>query len=108
DKVSGSGNFEVTLTGLGDGVTYYARAYATNSVGTTYGDEITFSTESFPEPIVYLDSTTFESLDKFAEHWNMFYPWGTDHNGSARMYEEQVSLVGDGELKIQADRTEEW
>src|SRR5690606_5861777 len=106
--VSGGGRFTVELKGLLPGKMYYVRPFAEQSNGISYGEEITFSTIAFPEPIVYLDSMTFESLDKFEEHWNMFYPWGTDHNGSARMYEEQVSLVGDGELKIQADRTEEW
>lgn len=39
-----SGNFDVTLTGLTPGTTYYARAYATNTAGTTYGNEVTFAT----------------------------------------------------------------
>ncbi|PRD56518.1 family 16 glycosylhydrolase [Sphingobacterium gobiense] len=106
--VSGGGRFTVKLEGLLPGKMYYVRPFAKQSSGISYGEEITFSTIAFPEPIVYLDSTTFENTTKFEEHWNMFYPWGTDHNGSARMYEEQVSLVGDGELKVQADRTEEW
>lgn len=106
--ISGGGRFTIELEGLLPGKTYYVRPFAEQSSGISYGDEVTFSTVAFPEPIVYLDSTSFDDATKFAEHWNMFYPWGTDHNGSARMYEEQVSLVGDGELKIRADRTEEW
>jgi Protein of unknown function (DUF1566) len=35
----GKGSFVSLLTGLTDGATYYARAYATNSSGTAYGDE---------------------------------------------------------------------
>lgn len=41
---TGVGTFASTLTGLTDGTTYYVRAYATNSKGTAYGNEITFST----------------------------------------------------------------
>jgi uncharacterized protein (TIGR02145 family) len=41
---SGLGSFTTTLTGLSPLGTYYARAYATNSVGTSYGNEIVFST----------------------------------------------------------------
>ncbi|MBW6500053.1 MAG: hypothetical protein K0B05_01560 [Bacteroidales bacterium] len=42
---SGTGSFVSNLTGLQPGTTYYVRAYATNSVGTTYSnDEINFST----------------------------------------------------------------
>jgi uncharacterized protein (TIGR02145 family) len=37
------------LTGLSAGTTYFARAYATNSVGTAYGNEMNFKTSSaFP------------------------------------------------------------
>jgi hypothetical protein len=38
---TGSGTFVSAITGLTPGTTYYARAYATNSIGTTYGDQIT-------------------------------------------------------------------
>jgi hypothetical protein len=37
-----TGNFTVTLTGLTEGATYYARTYATNSAGTAYGNCISF------------------------------------------------------------------
>lgn len=41
---SGSGAFSSSVTGLTPGMTYYLRAYATNSVGTGYGDEKVFTT----------------------------------------------------------------
>ncbi|HPJ59291.1 MAG TPA: FISUMP domain-containing protein [Bacteroidales bacterium] len=41
---SGTGLFSTNLTGLQPGTTYYLCAYATNSSGTTYGNEITFTT----------------------------------------------------------------
>ena len=45
-KVSGSGKgaFSVSLTGLLEGRTYYVRAYAVNSEGTSYGNQISFTT----------------------------------------------------------------
>ncbi len=41
---SGSGNFNSLISGLNPGTTYYLRAYATNSQGTAYGNQIVFST----------------------------------------------------------------
>lgn len=42
---SGSGTYISSLTGLTQGETYYVRAYATNSEGTGYSDEKSFTTE---------------------------------------------------------------
>ena len=41
---SGSGTFTSNITGLTAGTTYYARAYATNSTGSFYGNQVTFTT----------------------------------------------------------------
>lgn len=40
----GSANFVSNMVGLAEGTPYYVRAYATNSVGTAYGNEVTFTT----------------------------------------------------------------
>jgi hypothetical protein len=41
---TGSANFVSLIMGLTSGTTYYIRAYATNSVGTGYGNEFSFTT----------------------------------------------------------------
>jgi len=41
---TGSGSFSSSITGLVHSSTYYIRAYATNSVGTVYGTQSTFTT----------------------------------------------------------------
>lgn len=43
---TGSGTFNSTISGLTTNTNYYVRAYATNSAGTSYGNEITFTTNS--------------------------------------------------------------
>ena len=41
---SGTGEYQSNLSGLTANTTYYVRAYATNSEGTAYGEEISFTT----------------------------------------------------------------
>jgi uncharacterized protein (TIGR02145 family) len=41
---TGTGSFESSISGLTGSTTYYARAYATNSVGTAYGEQRSFTT----------------------------------------------------------------
>lgn len=41
---SGIGAFSSSITGLVTGTVYYVRAYATNSLGTEYGNQVTFTT----------------------------------------------------------------
>ena len=56
---TGTGSFTVTLPSLSEGTTYYVRAYAINNEGTSYGDEITFTTKKITKPTV----TTVEVTD---------------------------------------------
>ncbi|MEA4840029.1 MAG: GLUG motif-containing protein, partial [Bacteroidales bacterium] len=42
--ISATGAFTAPITGLSIGTTYHVRAYATNAKGTSYGDEVTFTT----------------------------------------------------------------
>ena len=43
-----TGTFVSNMTGLTGGASYHVRAYATNSAGTSYGNELTFTTLAFP------------------------------------------------------------
>ncbi len=48
---NGLGSFTSSLTGLQAGTLYYLRAYAVNSVGTAYGNEVQFTTLSVPPKV---------------------------------------------------------
>ncbi|RJR18312.1 MAG: hypothetical protein C4582_11725 [Desulfobacteraceae bacterium] len=51
---SGTGGFSSTISGLAPSTTYYVRAYATNSVGTAYGSNRSFTTGAANR--VYVDT----------------------------------------------------
>ena len=48
DEGGGTGSFTSNLTGLSEYTLYYVRAYATNSEGTGYGEEKSFTTHMTP------------------------------------------------------------
>ena len=71
---SETGVFISNITGLNSGTTYYYRAYATNSIGTGYGDELSFATtlegsgtEADPYQISNLDELRF--LSEHSDYW---------------------------------------
>ena len=45
---TGTGAFVTSLSGLEPGTTYHVRAYATNAVGTAYGNDVQFGTPTAP------------------------------------------------------------
>jgi hypothetical protein len=47
---TGTGSYNSMLTGLTLGKTYYVRAYATNSSGTSYGNQLSFVATAVPPP----------------------------------------------------------
>jgi len=54
----GTGSFAVNLTGLTANTTYYVRAYAKNSQGTAYGQEVSFTTEDYTTPVLTTSNVT--------------------------------------------------
>ena len=59
---TGIGSFSSTMSSLIVGTTYYVRAYATNSVGTTYGNQINFVTTAASLPVI--STTTVTSISQ--------------------------------------------
>ena len=55
---TGTGIFSSSLTNLIAGTTYYVRAYATNSSGTGYGNQLTFTTTVVNSGSIFYVSTT--------------------------------------------------
>ena len=55
---SGPGEFTTTITGLSPNATYYVKAYATNAVGTAYGNQVHFVAMSYVLPTVTTSDIT--------------------------------------------------
>jgi uncharacterized protein (TIGR02145 family) len=60
----GTGSFTSNLTGLADGTVYYYRAYATNSSGTTYGQEYNFIT-----PVTDIEGNVYQTVKIGNQVW---------------------------------------
>lgn len=59
---TGLGSFSSSITGLTENTTYYLKAYATNSVGTSYGSEVNFVTSKKPMlPDVLIGTQTWKT-----------------------------------------------
>lgn len=78
---SGTGAFTYTMIGLQPNTTYYVRAYATNEVGTAYGEEMSFTTET-PAVHEYVDlglSVKWATCNVGAsspEDYGDYFAWG--------------------------------
>ncbi|MBQ6155573.1 MAG: choice-of-anchor J domain-containing protein [Bacteroidales bacterium] len=94
---NGTGAFNSNITGLTANTTYYVRAYATNSAGTAYGSEQSFTTSAIPTiDTCYLLNENFDN-GAIPAGWTTFdndmdgYIWS--HNSSTDL---SSSLGHDG------------
>jgi len=60
---NGAGYFTSKLTNLVENTTYYVRAYATNTEGTGYGNELTFQAVS---PFIALENAIKNKMDQYS------------------------------------------
>jgi hypothetical protein len=86
---SGLGSYSYQMTGLSANTTYYVRAYATNGVGTSYGNEVSFSTMAAPS----VDSASISlNTDQNGNYW--------DDNNS---YNSNASVPTNGQVPDDGD-----
>ena len=69
---TGTGSYTSTLTGLSANTTYYVRAYAINSAGTAYGNEVSFTTGdiyTMGSGVTDIDGNTYTSIILGTQEW---------------------------------------
>lgn len=81
----GTGEFVSTLAGLQGNTTYFARAYATNVVGTSYGPEISFKT-LIDLPVVTTASVTAITKTSAISGGNVSYNGGGEVTARGIVY----------------------
>ncbi|MCR5040276.1 MAG: fibrobacter succinogenes major paralogous domain-containing protein [Bacteroidales bacterium] len=81
---TGTGSYTVNMTGLTTGTKYYVRAYVINSHGTSYGNEVSFTTNGSVGGHAYVDlglpsGTLWATCNIGAsrpEDYGNYYTWG--------------------------------
>ena len=75
---TGEGDFTSSMTGLKSGIKYHVRAYASNSVGIEYGNELTFTTHvtgiKFNPALIYgtitdIEGKTYKTIPIGSQVW---------------------------------------
>ena len=107
---SGSGSYTSNITGLAGNTTYYVRAYATNSKGTSYGEQRSFTTnysETNHNGHEYVDLglsvkwATCNVGTTSPEGYGDYYAWG-ETSSKAEYKEENCTTYGLGYSQLQS------
>jgi hypothetical protein len=100
---TGTGSFVSSITGLTPGTPYYARAYATNSVGTAFGNEIilnpTIGLAYGGGIIFYLDVTGQHGLISATNDQGTGFQW---YNGTYTLTGASGTAIGTGQANTTA------
>lgn len=93
---TGNGTYNTNVTGLTSGTQYYARSYAINSVGTSYGTQVSFQT--------LLPPTTLSATAASASQINLSWiKWSGDRAGSSTAYDVIVVRSTDASFTAPTD-----
>jgi plastocyanin len=94
---TGMGSFISNLSGLLDGTQYFVRAYATNSSGTFYGNEVSFTTVSIPASNVVTILSSAFTPQTLTVAVNSTVKW-KNNDGFAHTVTSNTSLFDSGNI----------
>lgn len=97
---SGTGTIKANITGLSDGVTYYVRVYAINSVGIAYGEQQKITLKRFPEGCVPSEFSVSDNKKIMFSKGNLQYQASTQ---IWRFAEHQYDRIGNKNGNISSD-----
>lgn len=83
---TGTAYFTSEITGLTPDTTYYVRAYATNQDGTSYGDQVEFSTTAVCNAVATLTATANDltaTFDTSGSVGTLLFDYGDGQTGTA-------------------------
>jgi trimeric autotransporter adhesin len=106
---TGTGSFTSSITGLTAGNLYYVRAYATNTAGTGYGNEISFTALKNTQTITFgsMAVVTYgvADIDPGASSTSgLTVTYSSSNLSVATIVSNKVHIVGTGTVTIYADQ----
>ena len=106
---SGTGIFSQSVSSLSPGISYYVRAYAINSVGTSYGGVKNFTTPKQSQTITFtpLSAVTYGNSDVnpgATASSTLSVTYSSSNTSVASIVNGQIHIVGAGSCTIYADQ----
>ena len=110
---TGTGSFASSITGLVPGTTYYVRAYATNGIGTAYGDVVSFAaasaspnaTTSAANPVSSGSATLNGTVNPNDASTTVVFEYGITTNYDSTVTATQSPLTGTSSQSVSAGIT---
>lgn len=96
---TGTGAFTASMTGLTGSTTYYVRAYAVNSAGTAYGNEVTFTSAPPVPPVLGTTGISAVTTSSYTSGGNI------TSNGGAAITARGVCWNTTGNPTVDSDKT---
>jgi hypothetical protein len=92
---NGTGSFSSSITGLSPYTSYHVRAYAVNSAGTSYGEDISFTTNLCPIDVAR-GGTSYETIQGAVSSGS-----GAEITAVNRIFVEDLLFSGSSDLTLQ-------